>query len=46
MTPPPVRDKSRSELTDTSEQEISLLKRMEAWAARYETMPRTPRRRS
>ena len=27
------------ELTDTSEQEIALLKRMEQWAARYETMP-------
>ena len=27
------------ELTDTTEQEIALLKRMEQWAARYETMP-------
>ena len=29
----------QAELTDTSEQEIALLKRMEQWAARYETMP-------
>ena len=29
----------QTELTDTSEQEISLLKRMEAWAARYEAAP-------
>ena len=27
------------ELADTSQQEIALLKRMEAWAGRYETMP-------
>jgi len=27
------------ELTDTTEQEIALLKRMEQWAAQYETMP-------
>ena len=31
--------KIQAELTDTSEQEISLLKRMEAWAARYENAP-------
>ena len=29
----------QAELADTSQQEIALLKRMEAWAARYETMP-------
>jgi hypothetical protein len=29
----------QAELTDTTEQEIALLKRMERWAARYETMP-------
>ena len=31
--------KIQAELTDTSEQEISLLRRMEAWAARYENSP-------
>ena len=29
----------QAELTDTSSEEIALLKKMEAWAARYETMP-------
>ena len=29
----------QAELTDTSEQEISLLRRMETWAARYENSP-------
>ena len=29
----------QAELTDTSGEEIALLKEMEAWAARYETMP-------
>ena len=29
----------QAELTDTSEQEITLLRRMEAWAARYENGP-------
>jgi len=29
----------QAELTDTTEQEIALLKRMEQWAAQYETMP-------
>ena len=29
----------QAELTDTSGEEIALLKKMEAWAARYETMP-------
>jgi superfamily II DNA or RNA helicase len=29
----------QAELADTSAQEIALLRRMEAWAARYETMP-------
>ena len=31
--------KIQAELTDTSEQEITLLRRMEAWAARYENGP-------
>ena len=31
--------KIQAELTDTSEQEISLLQRMETWAARYENSP-------
>ena len=38
--------KIQAELTDASEQEISLLKRMEAWAARYENDARTRRRGS
>jgi len=29
----------QAELADTSQQEVALLKRMETWAARYETMP-------
>ncbi|MGH3191764.1 MAG: DISARM system SNF2-like helicase DrmD, partial [Streptosporangiaceae bacterium] len=31
--------KVQAELADTSDQEIALLKKMETWAARYETMP-------